>query len=58
MIRVEYTIDGKVWNHVTTDFNTTKDANDWIVNAGIKDYARTIKIFTIVKEEILRIDQK
>jgi len=57
MIRIEYTIDGKMWNHISTDFNNLVDANDYINKAEIRDYATQIKFLTITKEQVVRLQK-
>jgi hypothetical protein len=57
MIRIEYTIDGKMWNHISTDFTSLVTANEYIKNAEIKDYATQIKFLHIAKEEIIEVKQ-
>ena len=53
MIRIEYTIDGKFWNHISQDFTSLVDANRYVEQAEIKKYATQIKYLTIAKEEVI-----
>jgi hypothetical protein len=57
MIRIEYTIDGKFWNHIATDFTSYAHANKYIDSAGIRDFATQIKFLTITKEEIIEVSK-
>lgn len=47
MMRFEYTIDGKTWNHVQEDFNTLKEVQTFINDNGISDFAKSVKFLTI-----------
>ena len=57
MIRIEYTIDGKFWNHISQDFTSLIDAYKYIAQAEIPKYAKQIKVLTIVKEDIIEVEQ-
>ncbi len=57
MIRIEYTIDGKFWNHISQDFTSLIDAYKYIEQAEITKYAKQIKVLTIVKEDIIEVEQ-
>ena len=57
MIRIEYTIDGKFWNHISQDFTSLVDAYKYITQAEITKYAKQIKVLTIVKEDIIEVEQ-
>lgn len=55
MIRVEYTIDGKFWNHVSQDFPSIVKANQYVEQAEIRNYATQIKFLTITKEDVIEV---
>lgn len=57
MIRLEYTIDGKFWNHISQDFLSLVDANRYVENAEIRKYAVQIKFLTVTKEETIEVAQ-
>ncbi len=57
MIRIEYTIDGKFWNHISQDFTSIITANQYVDQAEIKAYAKQIKYLTIIKEDIIEVEQ-
>ncbi len=57
MIRIEYTIDGKFWNHISQDFPSLVDAYRYIAQAEIPKYAKQIKYLTVVKEDIIEVEQ-
>jgi len=52
---MEYTIDGYNWNHISTDFNTLAEVKDFIKKKGIADFAKKIKLLTVLKEEIMEM---
>ena len=57
MIRLEYTIDSKTWNPISIDFKSLVEVQQFIKNAEIKDYAKKIKLLTVVKEEIIEVSK-
>ncbi len=57
LIRIEYTIDGKFWNHISQDFTSIITANQYVDQAEIKAYAKQIKYLTIIKEDIIEVEQ-
>lgn len=57
MIRIEYTVDGKTWNHLTTDHANLLKANEHAKELGLADYAKKIRFMHFTKVDEVEIKQ-
>ncbi len=45
MIRIEYTVDGNIWNHISKDFDDEDDAMEYIRFHELLDFATVQLLF-------------
>ena len=57
MIRIEYTVDGEHYNHLTTDHANLLKANEHAKELGLADYAKKIRFMHFTKVDEVEIKQ-
>jgi len=55
LIRIEYTIDGKSWNHIVQDNTSLLEAKTFAEELNLADFAKEIKFLTVTDELTIQV---